>query len=153
MSKTFLFKLLLGLSILAAAVLWLLSVIPASQAMLEEAGIKNGDIGSWAALFVSGGWAVAFILLGIFSKDKTNILKKWYVYFGVALGVVAVVMLINIFAWEVPMLPVIAVAVALALLLGMIVVGGKKWDQGDNQNAGYKNYHQRKAEEEKKNKE
>ena len=150
MSKSFLFKFLLGLSLLAAAVFWLLSVLPAT----EEAMNVNipGGVGSWVGLIISGGWAVAFILLGIFSRDKTNILKKFYVYIGIALAFVAVVMLINIFAWDVPMLPVIVVAVVLALLVGMMVVGGKKWDQGDNQNVGYKNYRQRKAEEEKKEK-
>ena len=46
-------------------------------------------------------------------------------------------------------IPIIAVVVTVALLLGFVAVGGKKWDQGDNQNVGYKNYYQRKAEEEK----
>ena len=50
-------------------------------------------------------------------------------------------------------MPIIAIVVTVALLLGFVAVGGKKWDQGDNQNVGYKNYYQRKAEEEKKAKE
>jgi hypothetical protein len=49
-------------------------------------------------------------------------------------------------------LPIICVMAALAIVLGIIVTGGKKWDTADNQKAGYKNYHQRKAEEEKQNK-
>ena len=41
---------------------------------------------------------------------------------------------------------------ALAIVLGIIGTGGKKWDTADNQKAGYKNYHQIKEEEEKQNK-
>ena len=35
------------------------------------------------------------------------------------------------------------------LVLGILITGGKKWDEGDNHKAGYKNYYQRKEEEEK----
>jgi hypothetical protein len=45
------------------------------------------------------------------------------------------------------------VLVAAGIVLGIIGTGGKKWDTADNQKVGYKNYHQRKAEEEKNNKE
>jgi hypothetical protein len=44
--------------------------------------------------------------------------------------------------------PIIVGVLILGILVGYIVTGGKKWDGGDNQQVGYKNYHQRKAEEE-----
>ena len=147
MSKSFMFKLLLGLSVLAAAVLWLLSIV-----MPETFGAGVLNVGAWAILIVSGGWAVAFILLGLFGKN-VGTFKKMQIYFGAALAFVAIIMLIKIFAWpDNIILPIIAVVAVAGLLLGMIAVGGKKWDQGDNQNVGYKNYRQRKADEEKKNK-
>ena len=63
-------------------------------------------------------------------------------------------MLVNIFAIKNELvLPIIAIIVTVALLIGVIATGGKSSDTGDNQKAGYKNYYQRKAEEEKKNKE
>ena len=39
------------------------------------------------------------------------------------------------------------------IVLGVLVTGGKKWDEGDNQKVGYKTYRERKAEEEKKKQE
>ena len=44
--------------------------------------------------------------------------------------------------------PVIAVIVAVAGVLSVLATGGKKWDEGDNQKVGYKDYRARKAEEE-----
>jgi uncharacterized membrane protein YesL len=38
-----------------------------------------------------------------------------------------------------------------ALLLGFVAIGGKKWDEGDNQKEGYKTYRERKAEEQQSN--
>ena len=78
-------------------------------------------------------------------------LKKLWIFFGAAFLVVAVITL----ACEIAMpskivMPIIAIVLAVALLLGFIAVGGKKWDAGDNQKVGYKNYYQRKAEEERK---
>ena len=57
-----------------------------------------------------------------------------------------------IFALALPenlILPIILVVLAAMLVLGVLITGGKKWDEGDNHKAGYKNYYQRKAEEEK----
>ena len=45
-------------------------------------------------------------------------------------------------------MPIIAVVITVALLLGFLAIGGKKWDEGDNQKPGYKTYRERKAEEE-----
>jgi len=141
MSKTFLFKLVIGLALVVAAVLWLLSVT-----MKNEFWWFNL---AWAGVIFSGVAGVAFIMRGVFSKTD-HITKKFYVYFGAGLLVVALLCLT--FAILVPkdiIWPIIAIIIAVGLLLGMIAVGGKKWDTGDNHKVGYKNYRQRKAEEEK----
>ncbi len=146
MSKKFLFGFILGLAAVAAATLWLLSVlVPDSFGWFSL---------SWAVALVTGVFGVAFVIRGLFGKSAIP-LKKFYIYFGAGFLIVAFLCLIN----EVTsiksevVLPVIALVVAVALLLGFVAVGGKKWDGGDNEKAGYKNYYQRKAEEEKKNKE
>ena len=74
-------------------------------------------------------------------------------FFSAALLVVALVCLI--FALALPenwILPLILILVGVMLVLGVLITGGKKWDTGDNQKVGYKNYYQRKAEEEKNKK-
>ena len=142
MSKKFLFGFVLGLSAVVSAVLWLLSVL------------KPDTFGwfslSWAVALMTGVFGVAFILRGLFAKNATP-LKKFQIYFGAGFLIVAFLCLINELAIDNEIvLPVIALVVAVALLLGFVAVGGKKWDGGDNEKAGYKNYYQRKAEEEKK---
>ena len=124
MSKKFMFRFALGLVAVVVAVMWLLSVIP---------GTKDA--------------------MGWFKLGKNAVpLKKLNIYFGAGFVLVAVLSMIGELAIEDKqnlVIPIIAVVVTVALLLGFVAVGGKKWDQGDNQNVGYKNYYQRKAEEEK----
>lgn len=141
MSKTFLTKLLLSLYLLATSVLWLLSnLVPETFGFFDA---------YWAVGLVSAGFGVVFLLKGIFKKGLVTI--KW---FFIALG--AAFLVVALFAMFATLqLPneflkyIIAVIAASALVLGVIGTGGKKWDSGDNQKVGYKNYHQRKAEEEK----
>ena len=142
MSKKFLFGLIVCLLIVAIAVLWLLSALG-----VEE--MKWFTLG-WAATIAAGVLGVAFVGRGLFGKTAGP-LKKLWIFIGAAFLVVAVITL----ACEIAMpskivMPVIAIVLAVALLLGFIAVGGKKWDAGDNQKVGYKNYYQRKAEEERK---
>ena len=141
MSKTFLFKLIIGLSLVAAATLWVLSItIP------ETFGFFNL---SWAITLFAGASGVAFILRGTFGKND-SIIKRFYIYFGAGLLVVGLLCIAPAIALpDNLILPIIAVIVAVGLLVRMIAVGGKKWDTADNQKVGYKNYHQRKAEAEK----
>lgn len=142
MSKKFLFGFFLGLFFVAAAVLWLLSVCLPDTFGWFSLG--------WAATLLAGGFGVVFILRGLFEKTAAP-LKKFYIYFGAGFLIVALFAVIG----EVSMpgklvMPIIAVIIAAALLLGFVAVRGKKWDQGDNQNVGYKNYYQRKEEEARK---
>ena len=120
MSKHFFTKLLLALAWLAAAVLWLLSVI-----LPDRFGFFNLN---WAIVIVCGTGGLALLLRGTFS-GKTGVLKKGDLFLGAGLLVIAVI-------------------VAVAGVLSVRATGGKKWDEGDNQKVGYKDYRARKAEEE-----
>jgi hypothetical protein len=138
MSKTILFRLIVAFSLLAAAVLWLLSVIPATQ---EAVTFEHGSIGQWAGLIITMGVGTAFLLRGIFVKNSVPLLKKLQIFFGVALIVVGVLILVEIFTWGrdeygnggIPIMPIIAVGLAVAFLLGTIAVGGRSQFIGDNE--------------------
>lgn len=140
MSKNFFFKFCLVLVVVAVAAVWLLS-----ELMPEMFGAFNGQ---WAIVIGAGGIGAFFVLHAIFRKNLGAI-KKFYLYVGVGFLIAAFLVLVNIVAFpENLVLPIIGVAAAVALLLGVLITGGKKWDTADNQKVGYKNYHQRKAEEE-----
>lgn len=140
MSKKLLFKVAIGLVFVAAAVIWLLSVL------IPE---KFSDLNlSWVIAIASGIIGVLFILRGLFSKT-VSMAKKFYILFGAVCIIAAVLALVGTFIDGNIVLPVIAVILSVAALLCVLAVGGKKWDEGDNEKVGYKNYYQRKAEEEK----
>ena len=140
MSKKFFFKIAVGLVFLAAAVIWLLSVL-----MPEKFGNLNL---SWLIAAVCAALGVLFVISGLFSKT-VGIAKKFYIIVGAALIIAAVLALVGTFIDTKLALPIIAVIIAVGALLCVIAVGGKKWDEGDNKKVGYKNYYQRKEEEEK----
>lgn len=145
MSKRFLFGLIVCLLIVAVAVLWLLSA-------LKVEGMEWFTLG-WAVTIAAGILGVAFILRGLFGKTAGP-LKKMWIFFGSLFLVVAVITLACEIAMPAEIIaPIIAVVLAVGLLIGFVAVGGKKWDEGDNQKVGYKNYYQRKAEEEARKKE
>jgi len=135
MSKTLIFRVIMGLSLLAAAVLWLLSVLPATAGTFN---FTRGSVGQWVGVIIAFGWGLAFTLRGILIKSNgPPILKRLQIIFGFALLTVGVLILVEIFTWGgedgVTFMPIIAVAVALALLVSLIAVGGRKWDQADNE--------------------
>lgn len=140
MSKNMIFKVLLALVAVAVAVLFLLS-----RVMPDYFGFFNL---SWAIFIFAAACGVVFILKGIFQKN-VGVIKKVNIFFGAALLIVALIALVGAIA--IPqnlVLPIIIIVATVALLLSILVVGGKKWDHGDNQNVGYKNYYERKKEEE-----
>lgn len=142
MNKRFLFGFIIGVAALAAAVLWLLSVI-----VPDTFGWFSGG---WAVVVISGVAGLAFVLKGVCVKES-GVLKKLSIMIGAALMVVCFIQLaVELALPKNTIAPAITVIAVAALLLGYIVVGGKKWDSGDNQKVGYKNYYQRKAEAEKK---
>jgi hypothetical protein len=140
MSKNFLTKILIALAWVATAVLWLLSVV-----MPDTFGFFNLN---WAVVVICGTGGLALLLRGLFSK-KTGVLKKTDIYFGAFLLIIAAVSVA--FAIALPkkvVWPILAIILAVAGLLSVLATGGKKWDAGDNQKVGYKDYRTRKAEEE-----
>ena len=139
MSKNFFTKFLISLSWLAAAVLWLLSVI-----IPEKFGFFNLN---WSVVIICGVNGAALLLRGLFSK-KTGVLKKSDIFWGAFFLIIAAISVI--FALKLPksyVWPVIAVVVAAAGVLSVFATKGKKWAEGDNQKAGYKDYRARKKEE------
>lgn len=144
MSKNFLFKLLVGLIILAAPVLWLLSMT-----MPETFGWFNL---AYAVAMVSFGVGVLLIIKGVFKKDNV-VYKKMNIWLGAGLLIVTLLSIASAIALpENWILPIICIILAAGLVLGILATGGKKWDTADNQKVGYKTYHERKAEEEKNKK-
>jgi uncharacterized protein YhhL (DUF1145 family) len=143
MSKGFLFKFIILGAVFVAALMFLLSFF------VEP---LNGFTLGWAGFIVAVAGGVACLFRGLFQKNAAMpMLKKLSIYFGVGLFVVAGFLLINELAIKDEasqyIIPAIAVAVAGALLLGFIAVGGKKWDTADNKKVGYKSYHERSADE------
>ena len=144
MSKKLFVRLLVALSFLVAAVFFLLSVL--------EVEPFTDFSASWAGVIFAGISGIALLFSAIGTKNSVQ-LKKLQIALSAALLAVAALCLI--FALALPenlILPIILVVLAVMLVLGVLITGGKKWDEGDNHKAGYKNYYQRKAEEEKKKK-
>ena len=144
MSKKFFLRLLSALSFLIAAVFYLLS-----ELMPDQFGGYNL---SWAVAIIAGINGAVCLLGGFFGGN--TVLKKFKVFAGTALLVICA--LCVVFALALPenlILPIIAVVLCVGMVLGVLATGGKKWDEGDNQKVGYKTYRDRKAEDEKKDKE
>ena len=143
MSRNLIYKILGALVVVAAAVLWILSLtVPETFGFFSLA---------WAGVLLCGGIGVIFLLNGIIQKNITTI-KKLKIWFGVALLVCAVLCLVS--AITIPenlVIPIIAVIVAVDFMITILATAGKKWDEGDNHKVGYKNYFERKKEEEKQN--
>lgn len=141
MSKKILVRLLVALSFLAAAVFFFLSVLEVEPFTEFSA--------SWAGVIFAGVSGIALLFNAIGTKNSVT-LKKLNVALSAVLLAVALVCLVSALAlpqnW---ILPLILILVGVMLVLGILITGGKKWDEGDNHKAGYKNYYQRKAEEEK----
>lgn len=141
MNKNIIFKVLVGVLFLAVSVLWLLSaVLPDTFGGLNFA---------WLIAIFAFGMGVLFIGRGILIKELVSV-KKFYVFLGVLFLVAGVCALIGTFIPSVAIaLPVVAIVLSSGLLISTLFVQGKKWDAGDNQDPGYKNYWERKAEKEK----
>lgn len=141
MSKKIFFKVGVALVLVAAAVVWLLSVVMPDK-------FKNVNL-SWVIAAACGAVGLLFVLRGIFSKTL-GIAKKFYIFVGAAFFIAAALALVGTFLPKNTILPIVAIIIAVAALFSIFVVGGKKWDTADNEKVGYKNYYQRKEEEEKK---
>ena len=144
MSKKLFVRLLVALSFLAAAVFFFLSVLEVEPFTEFSA--------SWAGVIFAGVSGLALLFSAIGTKNSTQ-LKKMQIFLSAGLLVVALVCLISALAlpdnW---VLPLILILLGVMIVLSVLITGGKKWDEGDNHKVGYKNYYQRKAEEEKNKK-
>lgn len=144
MSKKLFVRLLVALSFLAAAVFFFLSVLEVEPFTEFSA--------SWAGVIFAGVSGLALLFSAIGTKNSTQ-LKKMQLFLSAGLLVVALVCLISALAlpdnW---VLPLILILLGVMIVLSVLITGGKKWDEGDNHKVGYKNYYQRKAEEEKNKK-
>lgn len=143
MSKKIFFKVGVALVFVAAAVVWLLSVL-----LPEQFGGINL---SWVIAVACGLLGVLFILRAFLSKTLTFI-KKFYIAVAAVFFVAAVLALVGTFIENKWVLPIIAIVLTVAGLLSILAVGGKKWDTADNEKVGYKTYRERKEEEEKESK-
>lgn len=140
MSKNLLFKVLVALCLVAAAVLWALSAAEIITVNL-----------SWLIAVFAFALGALFIIRGLLRKN-TGIVKKLNVLFGAALVVAGVLALVGTFIEDSLVLPIIAIVLTVAILLCVLATGGKKWDDGDNTQAGYKDYWTRKKEKEERKK-
>lgn len=136
MSKKFLLKVLVALCFVAVAVVWLLSAIGVIEVNL-----------AWLIAAFAFALAVIFIVYGLAAKTL-GVVKKFYIIFGAVLAVAGVLALVGTIIEDKLVLPIIAIIITVGMLLCILAVGGKKWDQGDNEVAGYKDYRTRKKEEE-----
>ena len=144
MDKRFISRVLIILGVNAVLVLWLLKEIPATANMFGWYSV------AWAATIFSGVVGLKFLLDGIFMGSKGVISRKLLILLGTACLIFAFICLTSaIVIPENIVMPIIAIAAAGAIFLGILVTGARKWDGADNQRVGYKNYYQRKAEEEK----
>lgn len=139
MSKKIIPKLLVALSFVIAAVLFLMSELEPDQF-----GWFNL---SWAGVIFAGGSGIA-LLFGALGQKTTSLKKLQLLLSGILLVVAAVLVISALALPKNLVLPILLVVVSVFLVLGILFTGGKKWDTGDNQKIGYKNYYQRKAEEE-----
>jgi len=144
MDKRFFSRILIVLGVVAVLVLWLLKELPATAGMFDWYSF------AWAATIFAGVVGAKFVLDGVFMGSKGVISRKFTILLGAVCLIFAFICLTSaIVIPENIVMPIIAIIVAAAIFLGILVTGARKWDGGDNQRVGYKNYHQRKAEEEK----
>ena len=144
MKKFYLNLIALVLTVIAS-ILWILSIanVPGLDWFRFSAFVMVVCL-VWGAIEI----AKAF-------TSTTIMIKKGLVFVGSILIVFGVLMCIWTFAVPTDFIaPIIVLVLTCGLLISFLVVGGKKWDEGDNHKEGYLNYRERKAlEEEQKAKE
>lgn len=139
MDKKILLRLIVPTVLLAVAIISLLMVIPATATYFTWFSW------AWAVTVIAGALGLRYLLAGIFGHGDA-VVRKANLWFGALFLVVTLFCLT--WAIAVPkdwIAPLVAIIITGALFLGVVFTGGRKWDAGDNQKAGYQNYHQRKA--------
>ncbi len=144
MDKRILSRIFLPLVLVVLAVLWFLA-----QYLPDNNALSWFSL-SWATTIFLTAAGLKYILGGIFMTSKGVIARRMTIIAGAVILVLALICLTSAIALPKNIIaPIIAIILTAAIFVGILVTGGKKWDTADNQKIGYKNYHQRKAEEEK----
>lgn len=149
MDKKILSRIFLPLVLVVLAGLWGAKVILANY-YPDQAGLFAWYSLSWAATIFLAAAGVKYLLDGIFMRSRGVIARRMTIIAGAILLGLALICLTSAIALPNNIIaPIIAMILTVAIFIGLLVTGGRKWDGGDNQKIGYKNYYQRKAEEEK----
>ncbi len=141
MQKRHLFTIINLSALVFATLLWVIDVA-APTAM-------PGFNFAWAAFIATTIWGVSFIVR-IFFEKQVVLKKSWAILAGMFFLMAAGSLIGALALPSKLILPILCFTAAVSVLLGSLIVGGKKWDQGDNEKPGYKNYYERKAEAEAK---
>lgn len=148
MDKKILSRIFLPIVLVVLVGLWVAQVILANY----DAGqnVLSWYSLSWATTIFLAAAGLKFLLDGIFMRSKGVIARRMTIIAGgVVLGLALICLTSAIALPRNIITPIIAMILAVAIFIGILVTGGRKWDAGDNQSVGYKNYYQRKAEAEK----
>lgn len=129
-------KLIAAFSFLAAALFWLLSVL-----LPEQFGAFNI---AWAGFVFAGINGVSFLVNAIVTRRSASYKHLFLIAAGVLFLIAVLCLALAIAIPGHIVVPIIAVALAFVLTLGVFAVGDRKWDEGDNQKEGYRSYRQRK---------
>lgn len=140
MDKKFLLRLIVPTVLVVVAVLCFLMVLPATATYFAWFSW------AWAVCMLTAALGLRYVLAGVLAGGNV-VLRRTSILFGALFGVIAVFCLV----WAIALpqnwvAPLIAIIITAALLIGVVVTGGRKWDAGDNQKVGYKTYRERQAE-------
>lgn len=148
MDKKILSRIFLPFVLVVLAGLWLAEVLLAKST--PDNNVLAWYSLNWAVTIFVTAVGVKFLLDGIFMGSKGVISRRLTIIAGAVVLVLALFCLA--FTIALPknlVMPIVAIILTAGVFVGILVTGGKKWDTADNQKVGYKNYRQRKAEEEK----
>ena len=148
MDKRILSRIFLPLVLVILAALWLADVLVAKY--YPDNNVLAWYSLSWATTIFLAAAGVKYLLSGIFMTSNGVIARRLTIIAGSVILVLALICLTSAIA--IPdniVAPIIAIIATAGIFIALLVTGGRKWDAGDNQRVGYKNYYQRKAEEEK----
>jgi hypothetical protein len=137
--KSNLLKILAALGFVIATLLWVLATV-----------IK--DVPYWfnfafAVFVLTLIWGGVLIVGGL-GQERASVKKAFFVGGG-ALIVFSAFMAVVAFALPViTWLPIVFLALAVVVFVAVLLMGGDKWDKGDNEQPGYKTYRQKLEEKE-----
>ncbi len=104
---------------------------------------------AYMVALISGVWGISFLLKGAFYRKDVVMQKTRFL-----VGIIFVAIAIAALVWGIIIpadlvLPIILIVIAAVIVFIYLFKSRRRWDEGDNHDKGYKNYYERKAEEEK----